>query len=95
MYNCEIVLIICSIDYDNNEKYVLSVSSSELILPKKSISQNIDEDISSLFFSIMSYHSDWLSHKIVKAEKDKETVKIYYLFKTKKSWQIMNYIKHN
>ena len=71
---------------------MLSVSSSELILPKKSISQNIDEDISSLFFSIMSYHSDWLSHKIVKAEKDKETVKIYYLFKTMKT-DTENWIK--
>lgn len=92
MYNCQIVLIICSVDYNDAEKYVLSLSDSELILPTKPISENIDEDLSSLFFSTMSYHSDWLNNKIVKAENNKGEIKIYYLFKVPKT-DTENWIK--
>lgn len=85
MYNCQIVLVICSVDYNKGEKYVISLSDSEFILPTKTILNSIDEDISSLFFSTMSYHSNWLNNKIVKAENNEGTIQIYYLFKVPKT----------
>jgi hypothetical protein len=81
MYNVDIILVICSVDFTTGSRFILSKNKDKLELPTTPITDNIQEELQKMIYESTSFNS--LSNKIdIKhVAIDGDTVKLYYLAK--------------
>lgn len=85
MYKCQLILAICTIDYDTGETYVLTQDSKNFELPNIYLESSVDEDLSALFYDTLGYSMDWIHLKPVKVVSEQNLVKIIYFGKIPKT----------
>lgn len=83
MFDVEIILVVCSLDYKTGEYYFLSLDDDKISIPQTKLSENstIEDTVSSLFLSSCLYDIQWSSTKLIKCMNDNKTLKIIYMSK--------------
>lgn len=83
MFDVQIILVICSIDYSSGEYYFLSLDKDKITIPKTNLSstESIEESVSRIFNESCLYDINWTSTKLVKCINNNTNVKIIYMSK--------------
>ncbi len=83
MFDIQLILVICSIDYQTGEYYFLSLNKDKINIPQIELSntKSIDQSISEIFYSSCLYDINWSSTKLVKCINNNNVLSIIYMSK--------------
>lgn len=81
MFNINAVLLICSVDFADGTKYILSTDTDKLVLPESNIESNLEDEVNLIFEKRTNFNAAWANIRLMKAQIVDNKLNMYYLTK--------------
>jgi len=79
MFDVKLKLVICGLNLENGQKYILSSSQEKAILPEISPAIHAYNEVANLFYHHTNFDAAWANIRIVDCVIDNNTINVYYM----------------